>query len=310
MTQPLNQLYELPQWMLEAKGPPEPEKRRTRLHFLRRTMRRIAQVFEQDFYSEKYAGLSLYLQAVDPRAKVLAFLVFTGFGSFAGSPAALLLLAVIPLLYARVSGLELKSYARRVWGYLPLLMLIVSLPGASSVFVQGEPLCTVIPAGTPGFSNGLYFSAAGLWMAVKIFLRTGISISFASLLLLTTRWSAITGGLASMRVPTVFISVLNMAYRYLFVMARTAGDLMQARFLRTSGRLSTKNNRRFMGHSAAFLFLKSHYFSEEIYSAMCCRGFSGCPARLPKRRATAQDVVFLVSCALIFLILIAEEFLF
>jgi energy-coupling factor transporter transmembrane protein EcfT len=101
-----------------------------------------------------------------------------------------------------------------------------------------------------------------------------------------------------------------MAYRYLFVLANAAGDLMQARFLRTVGQLETGANRRFMGHSAAHLFLKSHFLSGEIYDAMCCRGFTGKPVSLTKGKVAAKDVFFLVSNVLILLILIVEEILF
>lgn len=310
MTQPPKQLPELPQWMTEPQTHPPQTAGRTRLHFLRGTMRHIAELFENDLSSEKYARLPLYLQSVDARAKTIAFLFFIVFGSLVNSAPALLSLAAVPLLYASVSGLKLRSFVRRVWGLVPLLAFLFALPGASSLLTQGKPLLTIIPADAPGFSNGLYFSAAGLWSAARIGLRTGISLSFAALLLLTTRWSSLTGGLAVMRVPALLISVLNMAYRYLFVMARTALELMQARFLRSCGKLGTSLNRRFMGHSAAFLFLKSHYLSEEIYSAMCCRGYSGRPAGFQQRKMTANDAVFLFAAALIFLILLAEELLF
>lgn len=309
MTQPSNQPFELPQWMREpekaAQGPGH-----TKLHFLRGTLRRIAELFENDFSSEKYARFSLYLQSVDPRAKLAVFLLFIIFGSFMKSVPALLLLAAVPLFFAAVSGLELKTFARRVWGYLPLLLFVLSLPGASNAFVRGTPLITILPEHAAFFPNGLYFTSAGLWSAAKIGLRAGVSLSFAALLLLTTRWPSLTGALSAFGMPAMLVSVLNMAYRYLFVMARTASDLMQARFLRTCGTLPAKKNRRFMGHSIAFLFLKSHYYSEEIYSAMCCRGYAGGARRPEKRKLNRNDAVFLGTCVLIFLILLAEELLF
>lgn len=301
---------QLPDWLLEKseRGASEPSP--AKMHFIRKTMHHISEVFENEFFCEKYVRLSLLLQIVDPRVKIIVFLFFLLLGSFAHSLAVLVFLAVIPLVYARLSGLEMKSYVRRTWLYLPVLVLLFSIPGASSFFVQGTPLFYVILPGHFGMQNGLYFSLNGIGVAVRLMFRTGVSLSFGFLLLLTTSWSQITGALAAMRVPLLFISVLNMAYRYIFVMSAAAEGMMEARFLRTTGSLNTRDNRRFMGHSVAHLFLKSHFLSGEIYDAMCCRGFSGNPVSLQKLKISGKDVLFLTNNGIIILILIAGEALF
>lgn len=302
--------FQLPGWLLEKneRGAPEPSP--AKMHFIRKTMHHISEVFENELFCEKYAGLSLLLQRIDPRVKIIVFLTFMLLGSFVRSLAVLVFLAVIPLIYAKLSGLAMRDYARRVWRYLPVLVLLLSIPGASSLFVQGAPLFYAVQPGGFGMENGLYFSLNGIGMAVRLMLRTGVSLSFGYLLLLTTRWSQITSALAAMHVPLLFISVLNMAYRYIFVMAAEAEGTMEARFLRTTGTLSTQDNRRFMGHSVAHLFLKSHFLSGEIYDAMCCRGFAGKPVSLQKLKTSGKDILFLINNGIIILILIAGEALF
>ncbi len=301
---------QLPGWLLEKGETSTPESSPAKMHFIRKTMHHISEVFENEFFCEKYTRLPLLLQVIDPRIKFILFLAFLVFGSFAHSLVVLVILAAIPLIYAKLSGLEMKSYSRRTWLYLPLLVLVVSLPGASSLYVQGTPLFYLITPGNMGLQNGLYFSFGGIEVALRLMLRAGISLSFGFLLLLTTRWSQITGALAVMHVPLLFISILNMAYRYIFVMSAAAGNMMEARFLRTTGSLSTQDNRRFMGHSAALLFLKSHFLSQEIYDAMCCRGFTGKPVSLQTMKISGKDILFLINNGIIILILIAGETLF
>ncbi len=300
---------DIPDWLLENQKPQVPTKSHASMHFIRKTAKHLAEVFENDLVCEKYAGLPRLLQILDPRVKLLVSLVFVVFSSFSANLLILSALAGIPLFYAKLSGIRLKSFGKRIWLTVPLLVFVLSLPGATNLFVQGKPLFYLLPPGALN-NSGIYFSLNGIGMAFRLALRTGISLSFGFLLLLTTRWNHITGALAAMHVPLVFLSVLNMAYRYIFVMSATACDMMDARMLRTIGRLNTGDNRRFVGHSAGHLFLKSHFMSEEVYDAMCCRGFTGKPVSLTQFKMERKDFLFLANNAIIVYILVVGERLF
>lgn len=272
-------------------------------------MKNITGIVENELYCEKYASKDDLLQLIDPRVKLCAFLVFMIFSSFTGNLAVLTVLAAVPMLYARLSGLPVGVFFRRTWLIVPLAVFIVSLPGASSLLIQGRPLFYLIPPGTFGLGQGLYFCAGGLETAFRLMLRTGISLSFAFLLFLTTRWSKITAGLASLHLPPLIVSILNMAYRYIFLLSEIAEGMMEARYLRTVGKLKSSDNRHFMAHSAAHLFLKGHFISEEIYEAMCCRGYTGDSAALPASGIGQKDSVFIILNAVILFLLIAGEHL-
>lgn len=252
----------------------------------------------------------MLLQGIDPRAKLLVLLGFVLFSAFCSSIAVLLALSVVALIYAKLSGLDMAGFVRRAWVYIPVIVFLFSIPGASSLFTKGPPLFYILRPGASGFPAGLYFSAAGIGMAFRLALRPGVSLSFVFLLLLTTRWNRLTGALSRLRVPSVAVSVLNMAYRYLFIMTQTGGHMMQARYLRTVGRLRAGDNRRFMSRSAAQLFIKSHFFSEEVYGAMVCRGFTGSPVGIERFAFGLPDLLFVVSNCMILLILGIGERLF
>ena len=311
MTEQRNNIYsDIPAWLLEKNLYNDMESSASKTHFIEKTLRHISEVFENELFCEKFAGKPLFLQSIDPRVKLLTLIFYMVLSSFTSNIIVLLILAVIPLLYAKLSGLELKDYIRRAWLYIPVLVLVFSIPGASSLFVKGSPLVTVLKPGVMGLQSGLYFSMNGIEVALRVALRAGISLSFGFLLLLTTRWSKITSALALMHVPLLFISVLNMAYRYIFVISAMAFNMMEARYLRTVGKLDTSDNRRFMGHSIAHMFIKSHYLSEEIYDAMRCRGFTGRPVSYDKFKVKGTDILFIINNVIIVLILIAGEYLF
>lgn len=281
----------IPAWLLEKSGE-FPAAGGSKTHFMRKTLKNISGVLENELYTEKYAHRRGFLQLIDPRVRLCVFLFFIVFGNFLSGIVPLTILAAVPLLYAHLSGIPAGRFFRRVWLTVPLLVFLFSLPGAGSFFLAGKPLFYIVPPGV--FGNGIYFTAAGVQMAFRIALHTGISLSFAVLLLLTARWPQITGALAALHLPEVAVSVLNMAYRYLFLLSETAAGMMEARYLRTVGRLPGSENRRFMGHSAAYLFLKSHFFSEEVYDAMRCRCYDGKPSASGFSKFGAPEVLFLI----------------
>lgn len=283
----------LPAWMNGAGGA-VPSGRPAKMGFLRRTMRNISSVFENDLYSETYASNQGLLQSADPRAKIVAFLSLMIFSGCTQSLTALIVLAAVPLFYGAVSGIRLKDFIRRVWLTVPMLVLVFSLFGTSSLFLGGKPLVTLIPAGVFGTWSGFFFTASGIAAAFRIALRTGISISFAVLLLMTARWRQITGAFASMHLPQTAVAVLDMAYRYIFFLSEAAREMFEARFLRTVGKIPTSESRRRTGSSVAILFLKSHAAGEEVYDAMRCRGYSGNFRRLRNPRLSAADLIFLL----------------
>lgn len=299
----------IPDWLLESNGNCTENHRRSKTHFLRRTMKNISGIIENELYCEKFAAKDDFLQIIDPRVKLCTFLIFMVLGSMAGSMPVLTVLSAIPIVYAGLSGIPVKVFLKRIWLIVPLAVFVVSLPGASSLLIKGRPIFYVIGPGGLGIKEGLYFCADGMATALRLMFRTGISLSFAFLLFLTTRWSKITSALASMHVPAIVISILNMAYRYIFLLSEIARGMMESRFLRTTGKLKSSDNRRFMAHSTAHLFLKGHCISEEIYEAMCCRGYTGDSAVLSISDIERKDFVFIMINAVILFLLIVGEHL-
>jgi cobalt/nickel transport system permease protein len=290
MNDPQNNKVTLPVWMTKPNGSVTGS---AKTGFLRRTIKNISQVFENDFYSETYASKAGLLQAVDPCAKIVAFLGLTIFSGFTSSIAALTVLAAVPLFYGVASSIRLKDFFRRVWLTVPLLVLLFSVFGTSSLFLDGQPLFYLIPAQRIGNWGGLYFTASGIEAAFRIALRTGISISFAVLLLMTTRWQQVTAAFAAMHLPQTAVAVLDMAYRYIFFLSESAREMFEARFLRTVGKIPARESRRRTGGSVAILFLKSHAAGEEVYDAMRCRGYGDNFRRLRKSRLRGADISFL-----------------
>ena len=93
--------------------------------------------------------------------------------------------------------------------------------------------------------------------------------------MLTTPWAHILKALRVLRVPVVFVVILGMTYRYLFVILETALDMFESRKSRTVGTLDAADKRRLATATVGVLLSKSYQLSAEVHLAMQSRGFRG-----------------------------------
>jgi cobalt/nickel transport system permease protein len=264
----------IPSWLLQnerslvAKTP-------QRLNFLRRSITHLSKIFNDEIYFNRTANYQGLLQALDPRAKLILTLIFMIIINCSHIFAVPLILFAITLTYAKLSHISLVQLIKRAWLIIPVFILICSLPALFNVLIPGKALLSIINANSQPqwFSHGLYITDNGFHAVMMMFIRSGCSLSLVYLLLTTTSWNDLTKGLSLLKVPTGFILILSMTYRYIFLLANCALQMNEARFLRTIGRLDHHENRRFIGHSMALLFIKSNYLATEIFAAMRARGF-------------------------------------
>jgi cobalt/nickel transport system permease protein len=218
-----------------------------------------------------------------------------------------LILFAITLIYAKLSHISSIQLIQRAWLIIPVFVLICSIPALFNTLIPGKALLTIISANSKSqwFSHGLYVSDNGFHAVMMMFIRSGCSLSLVYLLLTTTSWNDLTKGLSLLKVPSGFILILSMTYRYIFLLANCALQMNEARFLRTVGRLNHHENRRFIGHSMALLFIKSNYLATEIFAAMRARGFSHKIVSLKILKLGKIDYIFMINNGIILLILLA-----
>lgn len=298
------QMDNIPEWLLRPSQKID-EVKNTRLNFLRRTILHFGRVFSNEIYLAQQAQLSGFLQRIDPRAKLLIILGFILFTNFTHNWLVLFLLFFISLGYAFLSKLNIRTFLVRVWGYIPLVVLLFSLPGMFNLFSPGRAILTVIAAQPSGlFHNGLSLTTTGVAVVGKLFVRSGITLGFAYLLIMTTPWLEISHALSRFKFLRGFVQIIDMCYRYLFLLAILAVQMIEARFLRSVGHISHRDNRRYLGHSLALLFIKAGFLSEEIYAAMRLRGYSNKFVSIKILKFSIADSVFLINNGIILFVLL------
>lgn len=297
------QFEQIPSWLLNP-AQKISETKKNRLNFLRQTITHLGNVFKNEIYLAEQSKLTGFLQKIDPRAKLMCLLALIIFTNFTHNWLVFALLFFINISYVYLSHLQLTTFLKRVWGYIPLVILIFSLPGILNSLTPGTALITLLPVNSPYFTHGLSITTTGIKLVAKLVVRSGINLGFAYLLIVTTPWSAISQALNKLKFLRGFIVIIDMCYRYLFLLATQAIQMTEARFMRSIGYISHQENRRYLGHSMALLFIKSSYLSEEIYAAMRLRGFRNKFVSLHKFAFSLNDVVFIINNFIIITVLL------
>jgi cobalt/nickel transport system permease protein len=166
-------------------------------------------------------------------------------------------------LLALASRVPFRLLALRVW--LPVLLFtgLIALP---AIFLtRGETLAWMPWS----------ITLQGIRTASLLVLRAECAASLLFLLTVTTPWNHLLRALRWLRIPAAVVALLQVSYRYIFVLLETANNMFESRQTRLIGQMEPRIQRRFAAASAAVLLDKALETSSEVHCAMQARGFRG-----------------------------------
>ncbi|MCR4436788.1 MAG: energy-coupling factor transporter transmembrane component T [Clostridiales bacterium] len=132
------------------------------------------------------------------------------------------------------------------------------------------------------------------------------TVTAVNMLSHSTKWNAITGAVKSFFVPDIFILVLDITIKYIFLLGEFSLNMLYSLKLRSVG----KNGDKYTSLSgvAGTMFIKSKEMAEDMYSAMECRGFTGEYRRYQKIKFTFADFLYImIHMAIIFVFIYLER---
>lgn len=262
--------------------------RRRKGSFVEKTLTGSAGLLRQAMASEDTAAARGLLQRLDPRLKLVAALLLLVAVGLVHHVPVLVAAYAGTLLLAVASSLPVGAFIQRVWLFVPVFTGIVVLPATLSVVNAGT---VVVPLWQwHGHAQGL--TSQGLTSAALVVCRVAVSVSLVVLLTLTTAWVRLLAALRAVGVPRMFVLVIGMAYRYVFLLLGAVTDMYEARRARTVG--SARHDagaRAFLGASAGALVAKAQYLSEEVHLAMVARGYRGDARTVEPLSLSRRDLV-------------------
>jgi cobalt/nickel transport system permease protein len=186
------------------------------------------------------------LYNINPAMKLLFTIANLIFISLSRSTIYLLIIAAYILL---VLLFLKKSHSRRI------IMLAFIMSFFSAIML--------VPSALLGNARN------SLLILFKVFL----SITIVNTLSYTAKWYELAKSLKLFFIPDLFILILEITLRYIYILGEASLEMLQALRLRSIGRNSSK----YMSLSGILgnLFLRSKEMGDELYSAMECRGFTG-----------------------------------
>ena len=114
--------------------------------------------------------------------------------------------------------------------------------------------------------------------------------------------------LRAVAVPRIFVLVLAMTYRYVFVLLDAVDEMFMARKARTvHAEAAAARGRPFVAASAGALFGRAHALSDEVHQAMVSRGDTGDARTLAAARWRTADVAWVVGCAVVVLAVVVGD---
>lgn len=226
---------------------------------------------------ELYAHSASPLHRLDARVKViltLAFILTLNLVPYNAWPAYVLFLTSI-LSATLLSRLGVGFVLKRALLALPFVLAAVPL-----VFTGPQPRHELEVLGL-----ALSYSPQGAERFASIALRSWISVQAAVLMAATTRFADLLTALQQIHIPRLFVAVIGLMWRYLFVISEEVMRMMRARSSRSATVVESAGARRtggsvawrarVTGGMAGSLFLRSLERSDRVYAAMLSRGYNG-----------------------------------
>lgn len=288
----------LPEWIRPGRVPPSPPApvsnfaSRTARRALGRIVRASALLMGGGETAEGF------LAGLDARAKLLGVLALLVATTVAKRPESLAAAAGAAWVVALAGGVNPRRVSL-VLSFVPLFGLFLALPAALSPVTPGQPLLVLLryPAGSWGpwhWPADLSITAAGLYVALRLLLRTTTCLSLGALLTLSTPGPALWKALGGLGVPAVFTMTAGMMARYLDLLLRAAEEVHLAKISR-GGSKGAGFERAWAAASLGEIYQKTRRLADEVTRAMVSRGYTGEVRLLKDGRFGAREVLFLAA---------------
>jgi cobalt/nickel transport system permease protein len=161
--------------------------------------------------------------------------------------------------------------------YLFVLVAIVYLLSFLSL-LKGENIIKILKVSfiVMGFASAVLLPSfflgnrqGSVMMITKIF----VTVTSAGILSHAVPWHSLTGSMKRFFVPDIFIFVLDITLKYINMLGELSLQMLYSLRARSIGR--NRNKYTALSGIAGTLFIRSVEMSQEMHSAMECRGFTG-----------------------------------
>ncbi|MDR2184432.1 MAG: cobalt ECF transporter T component CbiQ [Treponema sp.] len=222
-----------------------------------------------DIYALEQAALGRSpIHRLHPGAKIAAALCYIAavisFDRYSFSR--LLPFLLYPSVLIALAELSPRLFVKPALAALPFCLFA----GLSNLFLERTPLFVIA-----GFGPWSIPVTRGFVSLCTLLLRSCLCVAAVLILAATTPFHRLSAQLRRFHIPALFITVIEIMYRYMGVLAGEVRSMVRAYTLRGGGRgIAIMHMGSFIGQ----LLIRSVRRAERIYAAMQCRGYAGVKA--------------------------------
>lgn len=212
----------------------------------------------------------------------IAFVVSMGKYEFSK----LVIMVLYPWLMFELSGTSFKGFFIRLRYVLPLVMAV----GVVNPFFDKNVM----------FYLGMVPVTGGVISMFTLMLKGVLTVMASYVLVATTRFDAICASLARLHLPSVFVTMLLLTYRYISVMMDELAIMNSAYKLRAPGQKGIHYSA--WGSFLGQMFLRSMDRAEELFAAMQLRGFDERYRYVSREKIKVGDMVYITTTVLLLVV--------
>jgi cobalt/nickel transport system permease protein len=232
-------------------------------------------------YIDQFAYQDSVIHRLDPRAKILAVLIYTvamiSLPRYDAPAPAWLIFPAVLLLWG---GIPLRFVLRKIVLVSPFILTLVVF----SYFYDRTPV-----------RWGEYVVPGGRLTALAITLRFVFCAAALIALVSTTRFPHLLKGFEKLGMPALLVNQLRFLYRYLYLLIDQVMHIRLARRARDAGRGSIRGRWKSNAGLIGVLFTRTYDQAERTYQAMLVRGYDGTIHLAEPLRWRAGDTLFMTA---------------
>lgn len=183
----------------------------------------------------------------------------------------LLALLIVTATVTRVAGIPLRAFWRFVrypFGFIGISVVTIALVGVTNL--PPEQVLVALPVGP--WLVGM--TGASLNEALRVFSVSFACVAATLFLALTTPMVDLTDQLRRWHVPALFVELMLLVYRFIFVLIETAAAMHVAQEARL-GYATPRLWLRSVGMLASNLYLRANARASALFTALTARGYTG-----------------------------------
>ncbi|OPX94659.1 MAG: Nickel transport protein NikQ [Syntrophorhabdus sp. PtaB.Bin006] len=268
----------------------------SRISFLDKGMGDLSRLIKTTYIQWETAGKNGFFQNLDARVKVLFLLFFVLIVSIKKSIVPEVIIAGFVCILAAISRLNLISFYKKVLFFGFVFGFLAALPSALNIIGNGEVVFPIMHLSRSyhflmyQIPETIGFTRQGLEGVAMLTLRVMNSLALSVLVIHTTPFPQIIKALKSLKVPDLFLMIITLSYKYIFIFVQTVEHIHLARKAKTI-RANAGEERSWVAGRIAYLFRKTSIKCEEVFDGMTTRGFSGDVVLYAYKKMTKKDMI-------------------